>query len=316
MCKTPEDLDLNGIDTVALDIETYDPNLKTKGLGAVRGDGFITGVAVATGQDTVYFPLHHSDHVKSDSEKKNFWDQMNKKILQNPNITKVFHNAIYDVCWMRAETGKMLKGRIVDTMVAASVIDENRFKYSLDALAKDILKDEKYKYDLQEKTFQWSGGMQKDPMSNMHKLPSHVVKEYAKQDVNLTLRLWNIFDKKLDKVLHTKKNGEQKTCRKIFELETKLFPCLVDMKFKGVRIDTHVYSGYSVPPFYDSLLAKLITYDKTRELAIEKMYQALSETVVQGVKTNIELHKKLLRTDFFTSGKYSINTLTEYIKNN
>ena len=84
----------------------------------------------------------------------------------------------------------------------------------------------------------------------------------------------------------------------------------------GVRIDTHVYSGYSVPPFYDSLLAKLITYDKTRKLAIEKMYQALSETVVQGVKTNIELHKKLLRTDFFTSGKYSINTLTENIKNN
>jgi len=244
MCKTPEDLDLNGIDTVALDIETYDPNLKTKGLGAVRGDGFITGVAVATGQDTVYFPLHHSDHVKSDSEKKNFWDQMNKKILQNPNITKVFHNAIYDVCWMRAETGKMLKGRIVDTMVAASVIDENRFKYSLDALAKDILKDEKYKYDLQEKTFQWSGGMQKDPMSNMHKLPSHVVKEYAKQDVNLTLRLWNIFDKKLDKVLHTKKNGEQKTCRNIFELETRLFPCLVDMKFKGVRIDTQKLEAF------------------------------------------------------------------------
>tara|TARA_R110002020_G_scaffold202725_1_gene405864 strand:- start:364 stop:2430 length:2067 start_codon:yes stop_codon:yes gene_type:complete len=244
MCNTPEDLDLNGIDTVALDIETYDPNLKTKGLGAVRGDGFITGVAVATGKDTVYFPLHHSDHVKSDSEKKNFWDQINKKILQNKNITKVFHNAIYDVCWMRAETGKMLKGRIVDTMVAASVINENRFKYSLDALSKDILKDEKYKYDLQEKTFQWSGGMQKDPMSNMHKLPSHVVKEYAKQDVNLTLRLWNIFDKQLDKVLHTKKNGEQKTCRNIFELETRLFPCLVDMKFKGVRIDTQKLEAF------------------------------------------------------------------------
>ena len=83
----------------------------------------------------------------------------------------------------------------------------------------------------------------------------------------------------------------------------------------GVRIDTHVYSGYSVPPYYDSLLAKLITYDKTRELAIEKMYQALNETVVQGVKTNIDLHKNLLRTDFFASGNYSINTLTKYIKN-
>ena len=153
MCNTPEDLDLKGIDTVALDIETYDPNLKTKGLGAIRGDGFITGVAVATGKDTVYFPLHHSDHIKSDSEKKNFWDQMNKKILQNENITKVFHNAIYDVCWMRAETGKMLKGRIVDTMVAASVINENRFKYSLDALSKNIYKTQNINMTYKKKHF-------------------------------------------------------------------------------------------------------------------------------------------------------------------
>ncbi len=84
----------------------------------------------------------------------------------------------------------------------------------------------------------------------------------------------------------------------------------------GVRIDTHIYNGYTVPPYYDSLLAKLITYDKTRELAIKKMKQALSETVIDGVKTNIELHKKLLETNFFLSGIYSINTLTEYIKNN
>ena len=135
MCNTPEDLDLEGVDTVAIDIETYDPNLKTKGLGAIRGDGFITGVAVATGKDTVYFPLHHSDVDKSDDEKKEFWDQMNKKLLQNDKITKVFHNAMYDVCWLRVETGKMLKGRLVDTMIAASVIDENRFRYSLDSLS-------------------------------------------------------------------------------------------------------------------------------------------------------------------------------------
>ena len=238
MCNTPEDLDLEGIDTVAIDIETYDPNLKTKGLGAIRGDGFITGVAVATGKDTVYFPLHHSDVVKSDDEKKEFWDQINKKLLQNDKITKVFHNAMYDVCWLRVATGKMLKGRLVDTMIAASVIDENRFKYSLDALSKDILGDGKYKYDLQEKTFKWSNGMQKDPMSNMHKMPASIVKEYAKQDVNLTFRLWKIFDKELDRVLYIKpENNAKKTCRNIFELEIKLFPCLVDMKFKGVRID-------------------------------------------------------------------------------
>jgi len=246
MCNTPEDLDLKGIDTVAIDIETYDPNLKTKGSGAIKGNGFITGVAVATGKDTVYFPLHHSDVVKSDDEKKEFWDQMNKKLLQNDKITKVFHNAMYDVCWLRVETGKMLKGRLVDTMIAASVIDENRFKYSLDSLSKDILDDRKYKYDLENLVLKESNGVKKNAISNMHEVPSNIAKEYAKQDVNLTLRLWVLFDKKLDEVLYTKKikdkNGkvqeEKKTCRKIFELETRLFPCLVEMKEKGVRIDT------------------------------------------------------------------------------
>ena len=237
MCNTPEDLDLKGIDTVAVDIETYDPNLKTKGLGAIRNDGFICGIAVATEKDTAYFPLQHSD-TDIDPERINkIWDVLNEKIFQNEKITKVFHNAMYDVCWIRSVTGKMMKGKIVDTMIAASVIDENRFRYSLDSLSKDYLNDSKYKYDLQQKTLEWSGGTVKDPMTNMHKLPASIVKEYAKQDVDLTFKLWNLFNKKIDEVLYTKDDGEQKTCRQIFELETKLFLCLVDMKFKGVRID-------------------------------------------------------------------------------
>jgi DNA polymerase I-like protein with 3'-5' exonuclease and polymerase domains len=237
MCKTPEDLDLNGIDTVAIDIETYDPNLKTKGLGAIRNDGFICGIAVATENDLAYFPLRHSDIFIDFKRDEKIWSVLNEKIFQNENITKVFHNAMYDVCWIRAVTGMMIKGRIVDTMIAASVIDENRFKYSLDALSKDYLNEEKYKYDLQQKTLEWSGGTVKDPMTNMHKLPASIVKDYAKQDVNLTYKLWKLFNKKIDEVLYTKDDGEQKTCRQIFELETKLFLCLVDMKFKGVRID-------------------------------------------------------------------------------
>ncbi len=238
MCNTPEDLDLRGIDTVAVDIETYDPNLKTKGLGAIRNDGFICGIAVATGKDTAYFPLRHSDTDIDPARIDKIWEVLNKKIFQNENITKIFHNAMYDVCWIRAVTGKKMKGRIVDTMIAASVIDENRFKYSLDALSKDYLDEEKYKYDLQQKTLEWSGGTVKDPMTNMHKLPAYIVKDYAKQDVDLTYKLWSLFNKKIDEVLYTKEDGEQKTCRKIFELETKLFLCLVDMKFKGVKIDT------------------------------------------------------------------------------
>ena len=237
MCNTPEDLNLKGINTVAIDIETYDPNLKTKGSGAIRNDGFICGIAVATDNDLAYFPLRHSDTDINYQRIDKIWQVLNDKIFQNENITKVFHNAMYDVCWIRAVTGKMIKGRIVDTMIAASVIDENRFKYSLDALSKDYLNEEKYKYDLQQKTLEWSGGTVKDPMTNMHKLPASIVKEYAKQDVNLTYKLWKLFDKKIDEVLYTKDDGEQKTCRQIFELETKLFLCLVDMKFKGVRID-------------------------------------------------------------------------------
>jgi len=238
MCKTPEDLDLDGITTVAVDLETYDPNLKTKGLGAIRGDGYVCGVAIATGKDTVYFPLSHSDTQLSLDKKLKLWEVLDEKLFQNEKITKVFHNAMYDVCWIRAVTGKKMKGRIVDTMIAASVIDENRFKYSLDSLSKDFLKERKGGYDLQEKTLAWSNGNIKDPMSNMHKLPASLVKDYAKQDVDLTLKLWKLFDQKLDKVLYTKpEDNVEKTSRSIFELETKLFPCLVDMKFKGVKID-------------------------------------------------------------------------------
>ena len=148
MCKTPEDLDLDGIDTVAVDLETYDPNLKTKGLGAIRGDGFVCGVAVATGRDTVYFPINHSDTNLSLDKKIKLWEALDEKLFQNEKITKVFHNAMYDVCWIRAVTGKKMKGRIVDTMIAGSVIDENRFKYSLDSLSKDYKIGSKYQYDL------------------------------------------------------------------------------------------------------------------------------------------------------------------------
>ena len=254
MCKTPEDLDLDGIDTVAVDLETYDPNLKTKGLGAIMGDGFVCGVAVATGRDTVYFPINHSDTNLSLDKKIKLWEALDEKLFQNEKITKVFHNAMYDVCWIRAVTGKKMKGRIVDTMIAGSVIDENRFKYSLDSLSKDYKIGSKYQYDLQQKTLEWSKGTIKDPMTNMHKLPASIVKDYAKQDVDLTFKLWKMFNKKFDEILYTKykedkngkrikdKNGkdiiiEEKTSRNIFELETKLFPCLVDMKFKGVKID-------------------------------------------------------------------------------
>jgi DNA polymerase I-like protein with 3'-5' exonuclease and polymerase domains len=242
MCSVPRlsDLDLKDIDTVAIDLETYDPNLKTKGSGAVRKEGFVTGIAIATNKKTLYFPIAH--HMTDNLNTKETWDFLNEKVFKNKGLRKVFHNAMYDVCWIRSATGEMPQGPLLDTMIAASVIDETRMRYSLDSLSKDYLKESKYKYDLTAKVLDWSNGTIKDPMSNMHKLPYHLVKDYAEQDVNLTLKLWELFDNELlDEVLYTKvklnKSREYKTCRKIFDLETRLFPCLVDMKFKGVKID-------------------------------------------------------------------------------
>ncbi|MBS83392.1 MAG: acetyl-CoA carboxylase biotin carboxylase subunit [Gammaproteobacteria bacterium] len=84
----------------------------------------------------------------------------------------------------------------------------------------------------------------------------------------------------------------------------------------GIRTDAHIYSGYEVPSNYDSLLAKIIAHAENRETAIKNMLQALNETVIDGIKTNISLHKKLLTSDFFVNGKFTINSLTEYLNTN
>mgnify|MGYP003674991729 CR=1 FL=1 len=220
-------------EVVAVDLETYDPDLKKHGSGAILGKGFVVGIALAYGDKKFYFPINHKED-KTGYPPNNVWKHLNKKIFQNEKVTKVFHNAMYDVCWIRAVTKKMVKGPIVDTMIAASVIDENRMRYSLDSLAKDYKIGSKNKYDLEEKALDQHGIS--DPMSNMHKLPHSLVKDYAEQDVNLTLKLWNIFEKIIKTPVKTESKNK-KTLENIFNLETSLFPCLVDMRFKGVRID-------------------------------------------------------------------------------
>ncbi|NND78108.1 MAG: acetyl-CoA carboxylase biotin carboxylase subunit [Flavobacteriales bacterium] len=73
----------------------------------------------------------------------------------------------------------------------------------------------------------------------------------------------------------------------------------------GVRVDTHVYSGYSIPPFYDSMIAKLITVAQTRSEAIDKMKRALSEYIIEGVKTTIPFHLQLMENEQFLKGDFN-----------
>jgi acetyl-CoA carboxylase biotin carboxylase subunit len=79
----------------------------------------------------------------------------------------------------------------------------------------------------------------------------------------------------------------------------------------GIRVDSHAYNGYFVPPYYDSLLGKIIAYGDTREQAIARLNIALSETVIEGIKTNIPLHQELLRDAAFLRGGTGIHYLEE-----
>ena len=83
----------------------------------------------------------------------------------------------------------------------------------------------------------------------------------------------------------------------------------------GIRVDSHIYQSYFVPPFYDSLLGKIISYGNTREVAIAKMKNALKEIVIEGIKTNIPLHQKILRNKKFLQGSVNIHFLENLTKN-
>jgi len=79
----------------------------------------------------------------------------------------------------------------------------------------------------------------------------------------------------------------------------------------GIRVDSHIYHGYTVPPYYDSMIAKLIAYGDTREQAMARLRVALSEMAIGGIKTNIPLHQELLVDSAFIQGGTSIHYLEE-----
>jgi acetyl-CoA carboxylase biotin carboxylase subunit len=80
----------------------------------------------------------------------------------------------------------------------------------------------------------------------------------------------------------------------------------------GVRVDTHAYAGYAIPPFYDSLVAKLVIFAQTREGAISKMASALDEFVIQGIKTTIPFHRQVMRDERFRTGDFDTSFLETF----
>ncbi len=216
--KPEEFPDLRQADVIAIDLETCDPNLKTMGSGAVVGRGKVVGIAVATDGYSGYFPFDHEGGGNLEKSKVIQWFT---DICKSDAI-KVFHNAMYDVCWIRS-MGIKINGQIVDTMIAASLVNENRFRFDLNSLGWDYCGQGKNESELNEAAKEWGV----DPKADMWKLPAMYVGNYAERDAELTLNLWKVMQKELT----------DQDLGSIFELETDLFPCLVDMKFLGVKVD-------------------------------------------------------------------------------
>ena len=203
---------------IAIDLETCDPNMESLGPGWPRNDGFIVGYAIAVDGWAGYFPVAHAGGGNLD---KRIVERWISGVLATP-ADKIMHNAAYDLGWLRA-TGFTVNGTIFDTMLAAPVLDENRYAYSLNALGFDYLKEIKSEQGLKESAQDFGV----HPKKELWKLPAMHVGDYAEQDAALTLKLWH----------HLKPLLIKDEVGSIFELETEVLPVLVDITLKGINFN-------------------------------------------------------------------------------
>ena len=210
--------DLSHAKEIAIDLETRDEGIGSgQGAGWATGNGNIIGFAVAIEGWQGYYPFKHfgGGNMIPAQVKKYI-----KDVCALP-CTKIFHNAQYDIGWLEQE-GYKINGEIIDTMVAAAIVDENRWSYSLNTLSKDYLGEIKAETDLIIAAKEHGV----DPKGEMWKLPAEYVGFYAEQDARLTYLLWQ----------QLKKEIIQQSLETIWELESNLLPVLIKMRQRGVRV--------------------------------------------------------------------------------
>ena len=211
--------ELTGVSRIAIDLETKDPGLKRSGPGWATGKGNIIGIAVATDHWSGYLPIAHEGGGNLDKRLVLDW----LRPIMNMPMDKIFHNALYDVGWLKRE-GIETKGAIHDTMIAAPLLNEHGRGYSLNALGRVYCGEEKDETLLREAASAWNV----DSKSEMYLLPAHYVGEYAEQDAVLTLKLWDVLQKEIS----------EQELQPIYQLESSLLPLLIEMRWNGVRVDT------------------------------------------------------------------------------
>ena len=249
MWNTPSEYkDLSQYKEIAIDLETRDDGINERlGAGWALGKGEIVGFAVAVEGWKGYFPFCHlgGGNMIPEQVKKYM-----KDVCALPN-TKIFHNAQYDVGWLQA-SGITVNGPIVDTMIAAALINENRFSYSLNALSVDYLNEIKAETELREAAA--AHGI--DPKAEMWKLPAEHVGYYAEQDAELTLKLWQRFKHEIT----------SQSLITVWEMEQQLLPILIKMRQRGVRVQVEKAAELQKEM---KLQEKEILLDIQKEIGIE-----------------------------------------------
>ena len=211
--------DVKGIQQVAIDLETHDPEIKNLGGGWATNKGFVVGVAISFEGFDGYFPVRHERGGNFSEEEVKKW--LVKLFKEDPIV--ICHNAVYDLGWLRRWGVECNVTKVYDTLIAAPLVDENRYSYSLDSLSKDYLGERKQGNLLEE--FGKEHGFKS--IEYMHMVPVEIAGIYAEQDTRLTLKLWEFLRVEIQKQGLTD----------IFNLETDLLRLLLEMRWKGVRVD-------------------------------------------------------------------------------
>lgn len=210
---------------ISLDLETYDPELITNGPGWARGKGHIVGVSVAADDFKAYYPMRHEiePHINHPPEKVLTWLS---DILDTESIPKLGANLMYDIGWLRHE-GVTVKGDFYDVQFAEALLTEAS-KVDLDTLGKKYLGIGKTTNLLYDWCSNYYGGTATEKQrANIYRSPARLVGHYAEGDAVLPLQMIGEIYKRL----------KDESLVDLFEMECKLIPLLLDMRFEGVSVD-------------------------------------------------------------------------------
>ena len=223
--------DLSGADIISIDLETCDPDLKTLG-PSVRRNGYIAGIAIGTNDGfRAYYPIRHEvgGIMSPLNMPEKFVLKWLSRELSRKGQKKIGANLMYDLDYL-THAGVKVEGPFLDVQIAEPLIDENQRRYDLERISNKYLGEGKDDDLLHRWSAQAYGGKptRNDQAKNYYRCPPELVGPYAISDIDLPLRIW-------EKQEHIIK---QENLEEVFDIESRLIPMLLEMRQKGVGVDS------------------------------------------------------------------------------